>query len=87
MDFVSGTVLELLESGCVRRVPFKPIVVNPLRVAENSSGKKRLILDLSVLNTFVKKIRSSSRIGKYLCNTLNKIVTCLNSISSQVTIT
>ena len=55
MDFVSGTVLELLESGCVRRVPFKPIVVNPLRVAENSSGKKRLILDLSVLNTFVKK--------------------------------
>ena len=29
--------------------------MNPLSVAENSSGKKRLILDLSVLNTFVKK--------------------------------
>ena len=48
-DFVSGTVSELLESGCVRRVPFKPIVVNPLSVAENSSGKKRLIVDLSHL--------------------------------------
>ena len=54
-DFVSGTISELLESSCVRRIPFKPIVVNPLSVAENSSGKKRLILDLSVLNTFVKK--------------------------------
>ena len=32
-DFVSGTVSELLESGCVPRVPFKPIVVNPLSVA------------------------------------------------------
>jgi hypothetical protein len=54
-DFVSGAVSELLETGCVRRVPFKPTVVNPLSVAENSLGKKRLILDLSILNTFVKK--------------------------------
>jgi hypothetical protein len=29
--------------------------VNPLSVATNISGKKRLILDLSVLNKFVKK--------------------------------
>lgn len=29
------------------------VVVNPLSVAMNSSGKKRLILDLSVLNKFL----------------------------------
>ncbi|XP_062597476.1 uncharacterized protein LOC134258894, partial [Saccostrea cucullata] len=52
---VQRAVSELLEYGCVRRVPFKPIVVNPLSVAINSSGKKRLILDLSVLNVFVRK--------------------------------
>ena len=45
-DFVSGTVSELLESGCVPRVPFKPIVVNPLSVAYDRSNKRRLIPDL-----------------------------------------
>ena len=37
------------------QVPFKPYVVSPLSVATNSSGKKRLILDLSILNLFVRK--------------------------------
>jgi hypothetical protein len=46
---------ELVGSGCVHEVPFIPYVVNPLSVATNKSGKKRLILDLSVLNKFVKK--------------------------------
>ena len=36
-------------------MPFKPYVVSPLSVATQKSGKKRLILDLSVLNTFVRK--------------------------------
>jgi hypothetical protein len=36
-------------------------VVNPLSVAENSMGKKRLILDLSILNTFVKKGQNQIR--------------------------
>lgn len=53
-DFVSDSIGELLESGCVVQVPFKPFVVSPLSVAENRE-KKRLILDLSVLNNYIKK--------------------------------
>jgi hypothetical protein len=34
---------------------FKPYNINPLSVADNSSGKKRLILDLSVLNKYVRE--------------------------------
>ena len=38
-DFVSDTIIDLIDSGSVIEVPFKPIVVNPLSVAFNSSGK------------------------------------------------
>ena len=41
--------------GRVHEVPFIPYVVNPISVATNKSGKKRLILDPSVLNKFAKK--------------------------------
>lgn len=54
-EFVDSAVADLLESGCAYEVPFKPFVVNPLSVATQKSGKKRLILDLSVLNKHVKK--------------------------------
>ena len=54
-EFVDQAVSELVYSDCVHNVPFIPYVVNPLSVATNKSGKKRLILDLSVLNKFVKK--------------------------------
>ena len=53
--FVGQAISDLLDSCCVHEVPFKPFVVNPLSVATNSSGKKRLILDLSVLNKCIKK--------------------------------
>ncbi|XP_065940519.1 uncharacterized protein [Magallana gigas] len=48
-------MIKLLLSSCIIQVPFIPVVVNPLSVAMNSSGKKRLILDLSVLNKFVRR--------------------------------
>jgi hypothetical protein len=54
-EFVDQAVSELVDSGCVHKVPFIHYVVNPLSVATNKSGKKRLILDLSVLNKSVKK--------------------------------
>ena len=54
-EFVDQAVSELVYSGCVQNIPFIPYVVDPLSVATNKSGKKRLILDLSVLNKFVKK--------------------------------
>ena len=56
-EFVDKAVADLVDSGCAYEVPFVPFVVNPLSVAINKSGKKRLILDLSVLNKFVKKER------------------------------
>ena len=48
-------ICDLIDSGCAYAVPFKPYIVNPLTVATNKSGNMRLILDLSVLNKFVKK--------------------------------
>jgi hypothetical protein len=62
-EFVDQAVSELVDNGCVHEVPFIPYVVNPLSVATNKSGKKRLILDLSVLNKFVKKTNSNLKIG------------------------
>lgn len=52
--FVDEAISDLVESGCAYQVPFTPFVVNPLSVAKNKV-KKRLILDLSVLNKHVKK--------------------------------
>ncbi|CAC5394903.1 unnamed protein product [Mytilus coruscus] len=44
--FVNEAISELLNIGCIIETPFQPFVVNPLSVAVQSSGKKRLILDL-----------------------------------------
>ena len=54
-DFVDTAIAELVDNGCAIKVPFKPYVVSPLSVATQKSGKKYLILDLSVLNKFVRK--------------------------------
>ena len=54
-DFVTSAIDDLVSSGCAVQVPFKPFIVNPLSVAIQKSGKKRLILDLSILNLSVKK--------------------------------
>lgn len=54
-DFVTEAVSKLVSVGCIIEVPFQPYIVNPLSVAINKSGKKRLILDLSILNLSVKK--------------------------------
>jgi hypothetical protein len=54
-EFVAQAVSELVDCGCVHEVSCIPYMVSPLSVATNKSGKKRLILDLSVLNTFAKK--------------------------------
>lgn len=55
MPFVLDAVSELLISGRVLEVPFKPLVVNPLTVSVNRSGKKRLILDLRHINQYIWK--------------------------------
>ena len=54
-DFVEGAISELMSRGCLREVSDYPQFCNPFHVAVQSSGKLRLILDLSHLNKFVAK--------------------------------
>jgi len=54
-DFVNEAISELIERGCVKEVDIPPVFINPLHVVQQSSGKCRLILDLSNLNKFVWK--------------------------------
>ena len=55
MEFVEEAVFELLKSNHVVQTPFKPWIVSPLSVSTNKLGKKRLILDLRILNKFLWK--------------------------------
>ncbi|VDI03553.1 Hypothetical predicted protein [Mytilus galloprovincialis] len=70
--FVNEAISELLNIGCVIETPFQPFVVNPLSVAVQSSGKKRLILDLSELNVFIKKERIKFEDWKVALNYFTK---------------
>ena len=54
-EFVSKAIDELLQSGSVIQVSFKPTIVNPLSVAFSSAGKPRLILDLCFVNNHLIK--------------------------------
>ncbi len=54
-NFVKSAILKLLKSNLVERVAIAPLVVNPLSVAVQSSGKRRLILDVSPINKFIFK--------------------------------
>ena len=54
-DFVQETVLNLLDTGRIIESFFPCKVINPLTVSINSTGKKRLILDLRFINQFVWK--------------------------------
>ncbi|VDI76706.1 Hypothetical predicted protein [Mytilus galloprovincialis] len=54
-EFVAKSIEDLVLIGCVIKVPFQPYVVNPLSVATQKSGKKRLILDMSQLNKHIKR--------------------------------
>ena len=55
MNFVEEAVLELEKSNRVVQTPFKPWVVSPLSVSINKSDKKRLILDLRLINKLIWK--------------------------------
>ena len=54
-DFVESAIQELLRVGSIVSCTCPPDVVNPLSVSVQSSGKKRLILDLRHVNFFVNK--------------------------------
>ena len=50
-------VQKLLAKGCVEQVEKRPTFVNPLTVAKNKSGKKRLVLDCRHLNKCLAKFK------------------------------
>ncbi len=52
-DFVSSEIAVLLSKNCIREVSELPYFISPLSVAVQNSGKRRLILDLPLLNTYV----------------------------------
>ena len=54
-DFAESAIQELLRVGSIVSCTCPPYVVNPLSVSVQSSGKKRLILDLRHVNFFVNK--------------------------------
>ena len=54
-DFVEESISELLKCGSIIEAEKPPEVINPLSVSINSSGKKRLILDLRYVNGHVYK--------------------------------
>lgn len=54
-DFVSEAISELVNLGTVEICDFKPTVVNPLTVSVQSNSKKRLILDLRLVNNYLGK--------------------------------
>ena len=55
--FVEDAIRELVESGRVIEVVVPPLVVNPLSVSVQATGKKRLILDLRYVNKCLRKMR------------------------------
>ena len=53
--FVREAIKELLAKGLIVQSLTAPDIINPLTVATNKSGKKRLILDLRYVNKFLWK--------------------------------
>ena len=54
-DFVSEAISDLLVTRCVGVLDYPPAIVNPLSVSIQSSGKKRLIIDLRNVNLYIFK--------------------------------
>ena len=65
-DFVNDAILELLQDNRIEELTTPPEIVNPLTVSVQSSGKKRLILDLRHINLHVFK-------QKFKCEGLHTI--------------
>jgi hypothetical protein len=53
--FVAEAIAELVASKAVSMISYEPEVMNPLTVAINVKGKKRLVLDLREVNPFLWK--------------------------------
>ena len=71
-SFVESAISELVSNHAVVEVPFVPHVVNPLSVSIQSSGKKRLILDLHQVNQFIWKQKFKCKDWRVLLSYVHK---------------
>ena len=71
-SFVELAIAELAHTHAVVEVPFIPHVVNLLSVSIQSSGKKRLILDLRHVNHFIWKQKFRCEDWRVLLSYVNK---------------
>ena len=71
-SFVESAISELVSNHAVVEMPFVPHVVNPLSVSVQSSGKKRLILDLRHVNQFIWKQKFKCEDWRVLLSYVNK---------------
>ncbi|XP_052797745.1 uncharacterized protein LOC128229889 isoform X1 [Mya arenaria] len=55
IEFVKESIDDMLKNGFIEQTDFPPHVVSPLSVSVNKSGKKRLILDLRIVNKYIWK--------------------------------
>lgn len=66
-SFVNEAISELLKHNCIEEIHECPEIINPLSVTIQSSGKKRLILDLRHVNQCVYK-------QKFKCEDMKTII-------------
>ena len=87
--FANRAITELITAGSIVECLSPPTVVNPLSVAIQSSGKKRLILDLGYPNSFLKKCKVKFEGVQDMLTVLfdSHSSTCFRSILSRVIIT
>jgi hypothetical protein len=71
-NFVNESVNDLLDHNCIEEIPRRPDIVNPLSVSIQSSGKKRLIIDLRHVNKYIFKQKFKCEDVKTILQLLNK---------------
>lgn len=86
-DFVNEAISELIERGCVIEVDIPPVFINPLHVVQQSSGKCRLILDLSYLTSSFGSSRFDMKIFVLCLTYFYRAIFSSLSISNPVIIT
>ena len=57
VQFVTDAVAELLDAHCIDKTHALPHICSPLLVVKNSSGKKRLVINLHFLNQYLQKLK------------------------------
>ena len=70
--FIQESLSELCTAGCAVEVSARPIICSPLSVVDNSSGKKRLRLRVSVVPTHLIAVRLLLDIAKNILRQILK---------------